>query len=141
MHGVFPIWTPYLIKLTNCTADIISPFVEAILAIYRIHCNNERQQFLQQTPNTPISTNSHAAILCDSPDSGIVSGIDTKSLKSDTDIDEEDDDEDDDVKAELNVENVKRRNNMPEQEEDSAEEDEPYSCIEYPLLPKRRRIF
>lgn len=141
MHGVFPIWTPYLIKLTNCTADIISPFVEAILAIYRIHCNNERQQFLQQTPNTPISTNSHATILCDSPDSGIVSGIDTKSLKSDTDIDEEDDDEDDDVKAELNVENVKRRNNMPEQEEDSAEEDEPYSCIEYPLLPKRRRIF
>lgn len=123
MNGIFPIWTPYLIKLTACTADVISPFVEAILTIYRIHCNNERLQCLQ-TPNTPVASGSHT-ILCDSPDSGIVLANDTKSTKSDTD--NEDEAEDDD-------------NNINE-DDDSEEEDEPYHCFEYPIMPKRRRIF
>lgn len=121
MHGIFPVWTPYLIKLTACTTDIISPFVEAILAIYRLHCKNERLQYLQ-TPNTPIinATSNSPNILCDSPDSGIISGND-KSMKSDTEDDIDD------------CENVPQ--------DTDEEDDESYNCLEYPLLPKRRRLF
>lgn len=133
MHGIFPVWTPYLIKLTHCTADIISPFVEAILAIYRIHCNNERLQSLQATPNTPLSAAGHVTILCDSPDSGVVSGNDTKSTISDTDYE-------DDCTA-----NIQANNNIcstrDDSDEEDEEEDEAYSCLEYPTLAKRRRIF
>ncbi|XP_037813270.1 cyclin-J [Lucilia sericata] len=136
MHGIFPIWTPYLVKLTHCTADIISPFVEAILAIYRIHYNNERLQSLQATPNTPISTQGHnTTILCDSPDSGIVSGNDTKSMRSDTDNDE------DDCVVSLNMETNLQDISSPLPDESDEEEDEAYHCLEYPTLAKRRRIF
>lgn len=141
IHGIFPIWTPYLIKLTNCTTDIISPFVETILSIYRIHCNNERQRCLGQIPNTPISTNGHITILCDSPDSGIVSGIDTKSMKSDSDIYEEDDDNDNDANAKSKIESLKSCNNVSKDGEDLDKANESNYCIEYQLLPKRRRIF
>ncbi|KAM7358371.1 cyclin J [Cochliomyia hominivorax] len=145
MHGIFPIWTPYLIKLTYCTADIISPFVEAILALYRIHYNNERLKSLQATPNTPLSTAAgHSVILCDSPDSGIVSGNDTKSMRSDTD-------NEDDCIMGLNIDvnnNGNKRcvvvgdDNDDDDEDDSDdEEDEAYHCLEYPTLAKRRRIF
>uniref|UniRef100_A0A1I8M0M7 Cyclin n=1 Tax=Musca domestica TaxID=7370 RepID=A0A1I8M0M7_MUSDO len=123
MNGVFPVWTPYLINLTECTADVISPFVEAILAIYRLQqCNDKLHN--TQTPNTPITSvdSLSASILCDSPDSGIVSGNDTKSMKSDTD---------DDI---YNCEGGQ----VADTDED---EDEPYHCLEYPLLSKRRRLF
>ncbi|XP_023296741.2 uncharacterized protein LOC111679399 [Lucilia cuprina] len=137
MHGIFPIWTPYLVKLTHCTADIISPFVEAILAIYRIHYNNEHLQSLQATPNTPnTSTQVHnTAILCDSPDSGIVSGNDTKSTRSDTDNDE------DDCVVSLNMEANLQAISSTLPDESDEEEDEAYHCLEYPTLAKRKRIF
>ncbi|XP_065359503.1 cyclin-J [Calliphora vicina] len=133
MHGIFPIWTPYLIKLTHCTADIISPFVEAILAIYRIQCNTERLQSLQATPNTPLSTQGHATtILCDSPDSGVVSVNDTKSMRSDTD-------NEDACVVSLNMDNNNEISSV--QDDSDEEEDEAYHCLEYPTLAKRRRLF
>ncbi|XP_061398432.1 cyclin-J [Musca vetustissima] len=122
INGVFPIWTPYLINLTECTDDIISPFVEAILAIYRLQQCNEKLQVVQ-TPNTPIANNCSGAanIICDSPDSGIVSCNDTKSMKSDSDDD---------------IDNCEAQDNA----DTDDDEDEPYHCLEYPLLSKRRKI-
>ncbi|XP_075162122.1 cyclin J isoform X2 [Haematobia irritans] len=119
MHGIFPTWTPFLIELTTYTSDIISPFVEAILAIYRVHCKNEYLQDLQ-TPSTPIINGSSnlVNIVCDSPDSGIISESDKKSTRSDTD--------DDDTNSEI----------YPD-----AENETPNYYSEYPLQPKRRRLF
>ncbi|XP_073838811.1 cyclin J [Musca autumnalis] len=123
MFGIFPIWTPYLVNLTECTGDVISPFVEAILAIYRLQQNNDKNQNMQ-TPNTPITAGCtiNSDLLCDSPDSGIVSSNDTKSMKSDTEDD---------------IDNCDNGHGVDTEDD----EDEPYHCLEYPLLPKRKRFF
>lgn len=131
--------------MTHCTADIISPFVEAILAIYRIHYNNERLKSLQATPNTPINTTTgHSLILCDSPDSGIVSCTDTKSMRSDTDNEEDCCVVGISMDINNNMHNCIHQDDEEEDSEDDdddEEEDEPYHCLEYPKMAKRRRLF
>uniref|UniRef100_A0A1I8PF97 Cyclin-like domain-containing protein n=1 Tax=Stomoxys calcitrans TaxID=35570 RepID=A0A1I8PF97_STOCA len=122
LHGIFPIWSPYLIKLTSYTADIISPLVENILAIYRLHCKSENLQYCQ-APTTPVNngTSTYVNVLCGSSDSGHISESDIKSMKSDMEDDIDNCDKD------LAI--------------TDTEDDPPFHCLEYSLLPKRRRLF
>ena len=112
-------------SLTLCTQEIINPFIEAMIALFKVHLTKER---LASMPQTPVSSAPSSSVLCDSPDSGIISSSDIKSDSySSTDDEteymnliEEVDDEDDET-------------------EEDAEEDENI-CLEYPLSTKRRRV-
>lgn len=78
---------------------------------------------LQASPNTSLSNAGQVNVLCDSPDSGVVSGNDTKSTISNSD------NEDDCVIATVN--------SLPVDSDHEEEE----ACLEYPKRAKRRRIF
>uniref|UniRef100_A0A1A9WCR6 Cyclin C-terminal domain-containing protein n=1 Tax=Glossina brevipalpis TaxID=37001 RepID=A0A1A9WCR6_9MUSC len=139
MHGISPIWTTELEDLTKYGSDTISPFVDALLAVYRLQFEEEHSLIPYSFAAASTSFTSTSK-LCDSPDSGVALAND---LKSDTDNEHDYESDGDDSYGEADNEGVEGEHNEgdkgKERNEDD-EEEEPYYCLEYPLMSKRRRL-
>ncbi|XP_067643535.1 cyclin-J isoform X2 [Eurosta solidaginis] len=140
---ITPTWTPYLVKITECTQNIVEVLKEAIIALHNLHLSKAEAMLYAASKLTNAGST-----LCDSPESGFVSVCDTKSECSD--------DEDDDEVSDYDTMDClrpkcaqillgKRRHTETCNENDSEDDEEQEhntSCPsnEYPLLGKRRRF-
>ncbi|XP_039965274.1 cyclin-J [Bactrocera tryoni] len=73
-----PTWTPYLVQITECPVEEITPCMTAIIAIYNLHISK-----VQAMCYAAAKLSNNGGAICDSPESGFVSICDTKSESSD----------------------------------------------------------
>uniref|UniRef100_A0A1A9WT47 Cyclin-like domain-containing protein n=1 Tax=Glossina brevipalpis TaxID=37001 RepID=A0A1A9WT47_9MUSC len=139
MHSISPIWTTHLKDLTKYDSDTVQPFVDAILAVYRLQFKEEHSSipysFAAAAPAASTSFNA----INDSLDSGV--GL-TNDLKSDTDNEHDDYQSDgDDSYGEADNENIEGgEHNESDKRKERNADDENEETLEYPLMSKRRRL-
>ncbi|XP_017479852.1 PREDICTED: cyclin-J isoform X2 [Rhagoletis zephyria] len=130
---VTPLWTPYLVSVTECTQDMIEPCMEAIIALHNLHISK-----VQAMLYAAAKLSNAGATLCDSPESGFVSISDMKSESSEN---ESDLGECKFPQTECTVVLGKRSRSAAFSDE-SDDGQENTSCLSpnFPLLGKRRRM-
>ncbi|CAD7003110.1 cyclin-J [Ceratitis capitata] len=124
---VRPTWTPYLEKITEYSSEVVTPYMEAIIALHNLHLSK-----IQAMLYAAAKFSTNEGNLCDSPESGFVSVCDTKSELSD---------EEDKQKEKQTSLILGKRTHSAVLQEDSTEEqyDNTSLSTECPMA-KRRRI-
>ncbi|XP_053955399.1 cyclin-J [Anastrepha ludens] len=130
---ITPTWTSYLVKITECTQDMVEPCMEAIITLHNLQLSKVQAMLYAAT-----KLSNAGATLCDSPESGFVSICDTKSESS------EDESEHDEGEYSCSACPVLlgKRTHSATCNDESDEEQNNTSCTssEYSLIGKRRRI-
>lgn len=123
-----PTWTPYLVKITECPVEVITPCMNAIIALYNLHISKVQAMFYAAAK---LSTN--GGTVCDSPESGFVSVCDTKSESSENESNI-------DVEGSGNSSPLLgKRVHSTKVNENIAEEQNVCTSSEYSIISKRRK--